>query len=58
MLNCSGAAAWQTVFHFHLHVIPRYLDKTRDRLELPFEPGAGAAPEDLAKHASLIAAAL
>ena len=24
LLNCSGAAAWQTVFHFHLHVIPRY----------------------------------
>src|SRR3954470_2557474 len=24
LLNSSGAAAWQTVFHFHLHVIPRY----------------------------------
>ena len=39
LLNCSGAAAWQTVFHFHLHVIPRYRDKDRDRLQLPFEPG-------------------
>jgi histidine triad (HIT) family protein len=25
MLVCDGVAAFQTVFHFHLHVIPRYL---------------------------------
>ncbi|UWZ59747.1 HIT family protein [Dactylosporangium aurantiacum] len=24
VLLCDGAAAFQTVFHFHLHVIPRY----------------------------------
>lgn len=24
LLNCSGPAAWQTVYHFHMHVIPRY----------------------------------
>jgi histidine triad (HIT) family protein len=35
VLNCSGAAAWQTVFHFHLHVIPRYDD---DPLKLPWSP--------------------
>src|SRR5699024_4591213 len=29
LLNCCGAEAWQTVFHFHLHVIPRYHDKTK-----------------------------
>ena len=29
LLNCCKAPAWQTVFHFHLHVIPRYADKTR-----------------------------
>ncbi|WP_245574061.1 HIT domain-containing protein [Amycolatopsis nigrescens] len=29
LLNCCGAAAWQTVFHFHLHVIPRYLARPR-----------------------------
>jgi histidine triad (HIT) family protein len=23
LLNACGSAAWQTVFHFHLHVIPR-----------------------------------
>ncbi|HEY6527006.1 MAG TPA: HIT family protein, partial [Solirubrobacteraceae bacterium] len=24
LLNSCGPAAWQTVFHFHVHVIPRY----------------------------------
>jgi histidine triad (HIT) family protein len=24
LVHASGSAAWQTVFHFHLHVIPRY----------------------------------
>ena len=24
LINSCGSAAWQTVFHFHLHVIPRY----------------------------------
>lgn len=24
VLVCDGEAAFQTVFHFHLHVIPRY----------------------------------
>jgi histidine triad (HIT) family protein len=35
LLNSCGTAAWQTVFHFHLHVIPRYDD---DPLELPWIP--------------------
>lgn len=39
LLNCCGADAWQTVFHFHLHVIPRYADKSKDRLVLPWRPG-------------------
>jgi len=26
LLVCDGAAAFQSVFHFHLHVIPRYAD--------------------------------
>ena len=42
LLNCTGAAAWQTVFHFHLHVIPRYAnDLTRDSLRLPWMPTPG-----------------
>lgn len=41
LLNCCGADAWQTVFHFHLHVIPRYTDKNKDRLSLPWQPTPG-----------------
>jgi histidine triad (HIT) family protein len=42
LLNCAGAAAWQTVFHFHLHVIPRYQDDPqRDPLTLPWVPSPG-----------------
>lgn len=35
LLNACRPAAWQTVFHFHLHVIPRYDD---DPLQLPWIP--------------------
>jgi histidine triad (HIT) family protein len=38
LLNSCGAAAWQTVFHFHIHVIPRY---GGDPLQLPWTPGPG-----------------
>jgi histidine triad (HIT) family protein len=38
LINSCGAAAWQTVFHFHLHVIPRY---EGDPLRLPWVPGSG-----------------
>ncbi|MCL2768633.1 MAG: HIT family protein [Solirubrobacterales bacterium] len=38
VLNSCGAAAWQTVFHFHLHVIPRYRE---DPLRLPWTPAPG-----------------
>ena len=33
VLNASGAAAWQTVFHLHLHVLPRFAG---DGLAFPF----------------------
>jgi histidine triad (HIT) family protein len=42
LLNSTGRAAWQTVFHFHLHVIPRYED---DPLELPVRPQEGDPDE-------------
>ena len=42
LINSCGAAAWQTVFHFHLHVIPRYED---DPLRLPWQPRPGDAEE-------------
>jgi len=35
LLNSTEPAAWQTVFHFHVHVIPRYDD---DPLRLPGQP--------------------
>jgi len=35
LLNSCEAAAWQTVFHFHVHVIPRY---DGDPLRLPGQP--------------------
>ncbi len=44
LLNSCRPAAWQTVFHFHLHVIPRYDD---DPLKLPWIP-RGAKPEQIA----------
>ena len=44
LLNSCGAAAWQTVFHFHVHVIPRYAD---DPLRLPWIPAQGD-PDEIA----------
>jgi histidine triad (HIT) family protein len=42
VLNSCGAAAWQTIFHFHLHVVPRYED---DPLKLPWVPAQGDADQ-------------
>jgi histidine triad (HIT) family protein len=52
LVNSCGALAWQTVFHFHMHVIPRYAD---DPLRLPWVPAPGdpaqiaAAAQELAQ---------
>jgi histidine triad (HIT) family protein len=50
LLNSCGQAAWQTVFHFHIHVIPRYRG---DPLRLPWVPGPGDAEEIAAAAAAL-----
>jgi histidine triad (HIT) family protein len=42
VLNSCGSVAWQTIFHFHLHVVPRYEE---DPLELPWVPEAGDMDE-------------
>jgi len=48
LINACGAAAWQTVFHFHFHVVPRYED---DPLKLPWIPAPGD-PEQIAATAA------
>jgi histidine triad (HIT) family protein len=50
VINSCGAAAWQTVFHFHLHVIPRYED---DPLRLPWVPAPGD-PAEIADAAATL----
>jgi histidine triad (HIT) family protein len=48
LLNSCGAAAWQTVSHFHMHVIPRYAD---DPMRLPWVPAMGD-PDEIATAAA------
>jgi histidine triad (HIT) family protein len=50
LLNSCGRAAWQTVFHFHVHVIPRYAN---DPLRLPWVPGPGDRDEITAAAAAI-----
>jgi histidine triad (HIT) family protein len=50
VINSCGAAAWQTVFHFHVHVIPRYAG---DPLRLPWVPAPGDSREIAAAAARL-----
>ena len=52
LLNSCGPAAWQTVFHFHVHVVPRYDD---DPLELPWTPKPGDEEEIKAAAEALAA---
>jgi len=44
ILTSCRPAAWQTVFHLHVHVIPRY---ESDPLKLPWIPGEGD-PDEIA----------
>jgi histidine triad (HIT) family protein len=52
ILHNIGRAAWQSIFHFHVHVVPRYED---DPLELPWVPQP-ADPAELARVADAIRA--
>jgi histidine triad (HIT) family protein len=49
VMQSNGAAAWQTVFHYHVHLIPRYAG---DPLVLPWSPGARADPDELSAISS------
>ena len=53
LVNSCGAIAWQTVFHFHVHVIPRYAD---DPLRLPWVPAPGDPQEIAAAAQELVGA--
>lgn len=46
LLNCSGEAAWQSVFHFHIHVIPRFSHQPgKDAIGLPWNSVPGNLDE-------------
>jgi histidine triad (HIT) family protein len=51
LVNSCGAVAWQTIFHFHVHVIPRY---EGDPLRLPWVPAPGD-PNEIAAAAQELA---
>lgn len=51
LVNACGVAAWQTVFHFHIHVVPRYAG--RDGLVLPWVPAPGN-PSDISEAAQVL----
>jgi len=51
IMQSNGPAAWQTIFHYHVHVIPRY---DGDPLVLPWKPGE-SPQDDLPEVARLYA---
>ncbi|MCE3265729.1 MAG: hypothetical protein K0S15_438 [Solirubrobacterales bacterium] len=50
LINACGEVAFQTVFHFHIHVVPRYRG---DPLKLPWVPTEGDPDEIAATAAKL-----
>lgn len=52
LLQANGLQAFQTVFHFHMHIIPRYTD---DGIKLPWVPRQGD-PEVIRKNGARIRA--
>jgi histidine triad (HIT) family protein len=54
LVNACGEVAFQTVFHFHIHVVPRYRS---DSLKLPWVPTEGDPDEIAAVAAQLREAA-
>ncbi len=54
IVQASGAAAFQTVFHLHFHVIPRYHS---DRFLQPWIPSPGN-PEEIKQSAARLREAL
>jgi histidine triad (HIT) family protein len=54
LLQASGRAAFQSVFHYHVHVIPRY---SWDDVHLPWIPRAGD-PDRLGEAAARLRTAI
>lgn len=55
LLNCSGEAAWQSVFHFHIHVILRFEDDPgKDRIGTPWET-VPSTPDEIERIGNLLA---
>jgi histidine triad (HIT) family protein len=52
LLQANGLQAFQTVFHFHMHIIPRY---TNDPIKLPWIPREGDM-EEIRKNSETIRA--
>lgn len=54
LLNCSGEAAKQTVFHFHIHVIPRFKDQPgKDVIGLPWD-SVPSNPDEIERIGKLL----
>ncbi|MCP3975253.1 MAG: HIT domain-containing protein [bacterium] len=54
LLNCNGEAARQTVFHFHIHVIPRFKDQPgKDRIGLPWD-SVPSNPDEIERVGNLL----
>ena len=59
VVQTNGAPAGQTVFHLHVHIIPRWLSAPASHdLAALFVPGRVADPEEQARIATKIRAAL
>lgn len=54
LVQATGSVAFQTVFHLHFHVVPRYAS---DRVVLPWTPRPGD-PADIAAAGEAIRSAL
>lgn len=54
VLHATGSAAFQTVYHFHLHVIPRYFN---DPIKLPWVPRPGDRTKIAEMAGKILAAA-
>ena len=52
ILQNNGRAAWQSVFHYHVHVVPRWED---DAIDLPWTPTPGDENEIKAAAKELMA---